>query len=217
VIQKLTLALLLIALYRSSTAVAAADEIGWAPPVLFSIAGDTVPSPTVPRELITRFRVADMNVVLEETRLSEVQRHFGGEIGKSGDAGDFVQWLCLQGRDAAGRWALWLTSGEIHGGLVGMFEWLRIPERSSMDRRCHPLSRRPRQVRLPISIRLGDNGAHVEALLGVPTLKRGESVLYAHEHERMIRRQPFTTLNQIVVVLRDGAVQAVGVARTTAN
>jgi hypothetical protein len=91
--------LLLIALYRSSTAVAATDEIGWAPPVLFSIAGDTVPSPTVPRELITRLRVADMNVVLDEARLSEVRRHFGGEIGKSGDAGNFVNLWNL--------WNLW--------------------------------------------------------------------------------------------------------------
>jgi hypothetical protein len=192
-------------------------QMGWAPPTLFPEMGDLTPAPTVLREPITRLRIANVNVVLEQTPLTDVQRRFGGEVGKSGDASEYVEWFCVQGTDSKGRWALWLESGEIHGGNVGTFEWIRIPDPSAVDARCRILPKKRNVVRLPIALRLGDTEAHVISVLGAPTIRLGGSLLYLHKHEQMIQREPFTTFNDMVVVVRRGVVDAVEVTRSTTS
>ncbi|MGD0903448.1 MAG: hypothetical protein ABR924_10960, partial [Terracidiphilus sp.] len=56
-------------------------------------------SPSVPREMIGKLRIASFPVILEKTELEAAHKHFGGTIGYRGDGGDSESWLCLQGSD----------------------------------------------------------------------------------------------------------------------
>jgi hypothetical protein len=83
----------------------------WQPP---PIGADKSSPATVSKELATWVRVGGIKLVLEETPLDAVRNRFGGSLGHSRDAGDSLDWLCVQGADARGSWVLWLLSGEIH-------------------------------------------------------------------------------------------------------
>ncbi len=73
--------------------------------------------------MITSLQLANMKIILEETTLENVRATLGVDTGHSGDASNAVEWLCLYGTDADGRWALWLESSEMGGGES---PWLRI-------------------------------------------------------------------------------------------
>lgn len=195
----------------------AMGQIGWAPPTLFPAMGDLIPAPTLLKEPISRLRIGNMNILLEQTPLADVQRRVGAEVGKSTDSSESLEWLCIQSGDSKGRWALWLESNEIHGGNIGIFEWMRIPGPSAVDSRCRVLPTKKNAVRLPISLRLGDTEAHLISVLGAPTIRLGESLVYLHKHEQLIQRKPFTTFNDLVVVVRRGIVEAVEVTRSTTS
>jgi hypothetical protein len=112
----------------------------------------TLPHATVSKEIITKLRVSKMQIILEETPLSDVQKNLGGTIGASGDASEALQWLCFHGSDAKGRWALWLESDEMGGGNVDGFACQRIAERATIDRRCRT---QPIEIELPIQLAIG--------------------------------------------------------------
>src|ERR1035437_4991813 len=76
---------------------------------------DTMPPPTIPKEMITKLRIANVQIVLEKTELTEVQKRLGGTIVRSGDASTANASLCYYGADANGEWALSLDSSEIGG------------------------------------------------------------------------------------------------------
>jgi hypothetical protein len=219
ILRRLTAGLLGVAAFASllPTTGLAAGQIGWAPPTVFPALGNLIPAPTVAKEFIKQLRLGNMNIVLEQTPLADVQRRLGVEAGKSGDASEFVQWICVQSGDAKRRWALWLESGEIDGGNIGIFEWVRIPSPGAVDARCRTLPSKKTAVRLPVALRLGDTEAHVISVLGQPTLRVGDSLLYLHKHEQTIQRLPYTTLNDLVVVVHRGVVDAVEVTRSTTS
>ena len=64
----------------------ASSQTVWEPRNELAVPGDS--KPTVPREPITRLRVAAFTVILEKTTFSDVQSHFGGTIGQRGDASE---------------------------------------------------------------------------------------------------------------------------------
>jgi len=131
---------------------------------------DVLPKATVPKLMITKLRVSDLTIVLEQTELEAVQAHFGGEIGSEGDASKSLGWLCLHGSDAVGRWVLWLESGEIDGPTVGGFQWRRVPDAVQFDERCRRLPDASSNVEMPIELRLGATGTKVLQILGQPTV-----------------------------------------------
>jgi hypothetical protein len=90
------------------------------------IGQDKLPDPTGAVELIKSLRVADTDIVLEETALESARDRLGGSLGRSGDAGGSLRWLCAYGADADGRWVMWLLSGDLHGVTVGGFQMKRI-------------------------------------------------------------------------------------------
>jgi hypothetical protein len=90
----------------------------WKPPRILK--SDALPKGTVSRLMVRALRISDLNVKLEETNMNQVQQRFGGTFGVQGDAGDSLEWLCLSGRDAGGRFVLWLKSGEMDAGTVGL-------------------------------------------------------------------------------------------------
>jgi hypothetical protein len=195
-----------------AAASAQSDRTIWQPPTLNL--PDTLPPATVSKEMITKLRVAKMQVILEETPLSDVQKNLGGTIGASGDASEALEWLCFQGSDAKGRWALWLESDEMGGGNVDGFAWQRIAEKASLDPRCRTQAI---EIELPIHLAIGLPESEVRGILGKPTAEHRNTLIFEHEHQETIRNEPFTASNTVYVQLGSGVVWSVQVWKTTSN
>jgi hypothetical protein len=184
----------------------------WEPPPQLSVPGNH--KPTVRREFITSLRVTGFTVVLEKTKLTDVQSRFGGTIGKRGDASEALDWLCFHGRDNGRSWVLWLEAGEIHGRTVGAFQLRGIDLGQQVDRRCPSLDSTG-GVNLPNGIRLGLTRPHAIEILGRPTKSEGDTVLYRHEHLEALRGRSATASNSITLGFRDGVLDAVDVWKMT--
>jgi hypothetical protein len=176
---------------------------------------DILPKATVPKAMITKLHLSDLTILLEQTQLEAVQAHFGGQVGSDGDASESLSWVCLYGSDTAGRWVLWLESGEIDGGSVGSFQWRRVPPNSRFDERCRRLPQVSGRIKLPIPLRLGSTETKALQILGQPTARHGDTLLYVHEREEFVNNKPHTSTNTVVVVVRRGMVWAIEVQKAT--
>jgi hypothetical protein len=175
------------------------------------------PPPTIPKEMVSHLTVANWPITLETTSLSDAQRRFAGSIGQSGNAGEFLQWLCLFKRNAEDGWVLWLTSGEIDGGSIGGFVWLHMSAAQKIDSRCTELNAKQATVMLPIPLKLNMTRNAVEQLLGKPSGNFHETFTYLHEHEGTIKHAPHTWENSLDIVYRRGLVQALHVDLTISS
>jgi hypothetical protein len=165
---------------------------------------------TIPKEMVSTFRVSGNDITLEKTSMKEVQQRLGGVIGEKGDASDASEWLCFHGADALGGWVLWLENGEIDGGSVGSFQWQRRSNRDILDIRCPTLTKAGSVVQLPLSLQLGAKSSDVLKSLGPPTSKTDESLIYLHEHKvGGTNAGPFISSNIVVVRIRNGMVWAI--------
>lgn len=185
----------------------------WKPPQMWNY--DDLPKSTISKELASKLRVSDMNIVLETTRMTDVQKRFGGAFGQDGDAGTSLEWPCLRGGDATEGWVLWLKSGEMDDGTVGSFQWQRVRRSTKFDERCGLLSKADEKVELPIPLNLGMPEVKLLQLFGQPTARHGNTVLYAHEHRGANQQGPFTTLNTLACIIRDGRVAAIDVLKVS--
>jgi hypothetical protein len=185
----------------------------WELPAWYLLEGD--PKPTVPKEMLAALRISDFPISLESTPIEDVRTTLGGTIGRRGDGGGFVEWLCFHGKDPSGQWVLWLDGGEINGGTVGGFQWQRVDKGAVFDPRCRRLG--DAQVELPITLRLGIGEAELRKNLGRPTVTHGDRLIYIHEHQEAIQGEPFTSNNTVGIVLRAGKVWAIEAAKTTTN
>jgi hypothetical protein len=178
----------------------------WKPPTILQ--SDALPKANVSRLMVKALRISNLNVELEETNMNQVQQRFGGTFGAQGDAGDYLEWLCLSGRDVGGRFVLWLESGEIDAGTVGSFQWRRVPNEARFDARCATLLETDK-VKLTIPLHLGMSESRLFEALGQPTVRHGNTLLYVHKHDEGSKNGPFTVLNTVSIVLRNGAVWAI--------
>ena len=147
--------------------------------------------------------------------MTDVQKRFGGTFGKEGDAGTSLEWLCLRGGDPADRWVLWLKSDEMDAGTVGSFQWQRVRRAAKFDERCGLLPKADSRVVLPIPLDLGMTKAKLSHVLGRPTARHGNTVLYVHEHSGKNQQGPFTALNTLSAVMRDGRVATIDVLKVS--
>jgi hypothetical protein len=170
---------------------------------------------TVPKEMVSKIVVSGAPVILETTQLRAIATRFGASIGARGEAGNSVRWLCFRGSNPGGKWALWLESYEIDGRTVGGFQWQRISNGAVFDRRCRMLN--AGSVELPGGLRLGLIKEEVKTILGEPTARQGDRAVYVHSHKESIRGEPFTSVNVVEVLFREGKVQAIGVSKTTTD
>jgi hypothetical protein len=193
----------------------AGSQVVWEPPA--SAWSGTLPTPSVPKEMIKELKVAGWRIVLEETELIAAQKRFGGTIGSRGDAGDALGWLCLYRREKGASWVLWLESSETDAGKIGGFRWEQLPAESTVDTRCQKLSSREVSVDLPQALDLGMKDADVVEKLGQPSVRAGDSMIYVHEHDFAIRSTPYTLSNDVKILLRDGKVWAIDVVRSTVS
>jgi len=176
-----------------------------------------LPNATVPKEMVGRLQISNLDIVLEDTDMKDAQARFGGTLGDEGDAGDSLEWLCLSGVDSAGQWVLWLESGEIDADSISSFQWRRVPSGTAFDKRCAALSRADSRVTLPVALTLGIPETEVLRVLGKPTARQGETLLYVHEHEEVVKGESFTALNTTTVLIRDGKVWAIEVGKSTTS
>ena len=173
---------------------------------------------TVPKEMIRSFKVGDLPIILEETKLEDVRRLFGGTIGSQGDASEAVAWLCLHGSDASGKWMLWLTSGELEGSIyIDGIQWRRLSSNERPDRRCASLPVNKAGIALPIALHPGMKRQEVMQVLGRPTEAHGGMLIYFHEHQETIHNEPYSVDNTIGFSLRGDAVREIDVNRVTAD
>jgi hypothetical protein len=191
------------------------DTLVWQPPTLQF--PETLPPPTVSREMITALRVGGVPVVFEETSMIDVQKRVGGAIGKRGDASDYVEWLCFNGSDVGGRWALWLESSELGGELIDAFALQRLGRSAKSDPRCRFLPEGDGGVDLPIALRLGMTEIQVRQILGRPTLTYHGTLIFFHERKQIIRNEPYTASNIVSIVIREGVVWAIHASKDTVN
>jgi hypothetical protein len=112
---------------------------------------------------------------------------------------------------------LWLESGEVDGPTVGGFQWRRVPATANFDTRCRELPDWDSKVKLPIGLHLGGRETQVLQVLGQPTLRKGNTLIYEHEHDELIHGEPYTSMNTVIVVLRHGVVWAIDVDQSTTN
>ena len=145
-----------------------------------------------------------------------MQRRFGGVIGQSGDASEFLAWLCLSGHDSYGPYVLWLISGEIDGPSIGGFMWQHLEPGAHLDPRCHVLPPSA-DIHLPVAMRLGTSQAAVEKLLGHPSARRGGNFMYIHEHNLTLHNLPYTSINTVEVDYRNGVVSAITADKSTTD
>jgi hypothetical protein len=192
-------------------------DVPWAPPADLDLPGDVAPNPTVPQAMITALRLGHMSIRLERTELAAVRERFGGEEGSQGDAGSALGWLCYAGQDAAGRWALWLTSGEIDGPSIGSFEWRRVAENAHFDPRCAQLPRGTDVTLSLIPLQLGMSERKVFESLGKPTTRRGDILDYEHNEEKHIGHETYDFWNSIALRLVDGTVDSIRATETDAD
>ncbi|SRR5579864_6543022 len=186
----------------------------WSPQPLLKF-DNVLPEATVRKQMVTSLRVSDVTVTLEHTELQGMQTRFGGEVGSEGDAATSLGWLCLHGSDAAGPWVLWLESGEMDGPNIGAFQWRRVASTAEFDERCQGLPDGKSKVELPISLRLGIPEAEVVRMLGRPSSRKDGTLPYEHEHKESIRGESYTSLNVVIVVIRNGVVWAIEAHQTT--
>ncbi len=204
---------IVIAALLAITSAAFAQSAGiWQPPTLDL--PDRLPQATVSKEMITKLRVAEMQIILEETPLNDVQKNLGGVIGSRGDANEALQWLCFHGSDAKGRWVLWLESSEMGSGNVDGFAWQRMAEKATLDSRCLT---QDVEIDLPVRLAIGLTESDVLGCLGTPTAKYRNTLIFDHEHQETVRNEPFTSSNTVYLELRSGVVWAVQVWKTTSN
>jgi hypothetical protein len=186
----------------------------WQPP---SETWKALPNGTIPKPMITSLSVAEYPITLGETRLSDLQKRFGGAIGTKGDAGDFLQWLCFANGNHSRPWVLWLESGEMDDGTVAGFHWSRLAREAKVDGRCRQLGESEARVQLPLAIRPAMVEKEVFAILGSPTARKGNSRLYVHEHEESVKGETFFNTNTVELSLRNGRLTSIGVWNSTTN
>jgi len=212
----LRMALVLAVTYSGRTQIAKEAptdaDFKWQPPVIQ--APISLP-PSILKEMVATIRVSKILVVLEETKMADVQRHLGGSFGHRGDGGDSLRWLCYHGADAEGRWALWLESSAMGGGAVDGFILQRMDSNARMDGRCGNLQ--TARVNLPIPLKLGITETNARKILGPPTLKFRGTLVFHHEHTETFHNQPHTASNTVYLVLRRGVVWAIRADKDTTS
>jgi hypothetical protein len=176
---------------------------------------------SVEKEMFSSIRVSNYEIVFEQTEMKQVQQRLGGQIGSRGDAGDALEWLCFDGVNEKGRWVSWLESEEINGGFVGSFQWRQLSKSDVLDPRCQALLKADSVITLPLSsLTLGAAQSQVLKILGSPTAKNNQQLIYLHEEKvksKVARDDPFISSNIVIVRVRKGAVWAIQASKTTSD
>ena len=186
----------------------------WEPTLLSSPTAE-FPKATIPKRIMGALKISGMEIVFEETKISDVKARFGGTVGHRGDAGDSLGWLCYEVPTQRGRSVLWFLSSEIDGGTIGGFQWLSLAPGDRLDPRCQLLSNS--SVQMPIPIHLDDAEREAMRFLGAPSARQGDLLQYVHEANISIKAEPYTVTNTLYLLMKNGVVKAIEVWKSTVS
>jgi hypothetical protein len=187
----------------------------WEPPILEVVT--QLPRSSRPKEMMTTLRVAAMPIILEETALADVENRFGTAVGRRGETWNALAWLCFQGGATDRRWGFWLESSVDAGGLIDGYSLQRLDPNARVDQRCHELGKGGGGIELPVALQLGATEMQVSKVLGKPTGRSGNTLLFEHRHKESIHGEPHTVSSTVFVTLRGGVVWSIQVWKDTVS
>lgn len=154
-------------------ALPAAADAPFAPPT--PLLDPTTAKPG-PKAVAQAFKLNGIKGTLEKTTFAEVQKRFGGEVTRQGEAGNALSWLCYD--LPAQHLRVWLTSDELHTHrqISGITIW-SVPS-AAQSPNC-PVATGPQSAELD-GISLGQDVGAVLARLGAPGLVKGDWSAYLH-------------------------------------
>lgn len=141
------------------------DLPAWAMRLLASDFGNAAPAT---RPLPSKIDVAGLAVTLEQTRIEDVRRRFGGRARHGGDAGSSQITLCYDWRDGLHRSRVWLSAGEM-GGSAHTIQTVALQAAVRPDNAC-PLLRGAVGNTLPVA--LSTSARRVVAIYGMSRDRR---------------------------------------------
>jgi len=146
----------------------------FAPPTPLLDAGQAKASPKV---VAHGFTVNGVHGVLTKTTFAEVQKRFGGQLARQGDAGGSLAWLCYD--LPAKHLRVWLMASELYitsGEISGVTIWT-VP--SPANSPLCPVPTGDQSAAID-GIGPGQIWAKTEARLGAPGLEKSGWAAYAH-------------------------------------
>lgn len=162
----------LCALLAVMAAPAMADA-PFAPPTPLLDPTTARPGPSV---VAQTFKLNGVKGTLEKTTFAEVQKRFGGQVTRQGEAGNALSWLCYDLPVQHVR--VWLTSDELHGHrlISGVTIWTVASPAESPN--C-PVPTGAQAAQLD-GISPGQDLRAIEARFGAPGLMKGGWSAYFH-------------------------------------
>ena len=188
------------------TAVPALADAPFAPPTPLL---DPMMAKPGPRVVAQTFRLDGVKGTLEKTTFAEVQKRFGGQVTRQGEAGNALSWLCYDLPQQHLR--VWLTSDELHGHreIGGITIWSAASPANSAG--C-PVPTGPQSAELD-GIRLGQDGTAVQARLGAPGMVKADWLGYLH----VAKDGKYDEQDYLVLKTENGHVSHLQAGRMTTN
>jgi len=189
------------------TAFPAAADTPFAPPTAPLNPGAVKPGP---KPIAQTFSLNGVNGTLEKTTFAQVQKRFGGQLKRQGDAGGSLAWLCY---DLPARHVrVWLSAGELHiqQGVVDSVTVWSVP--SAADSADCPVPAGKQAAELD-GISPGQPLAAAQARLGTPGTAHDGWAGYAFKGKAgAIDRQDY-----LVMKVDNGVVTHLQASRTSTN
>ncbi len=163
-----------------------------------------------PKTVAQSFTLNGVKGTLEKTTFAEVQKRFGGQVRRQGDAGDSLAWLCYD--LPAKHLRVWLSAGELHiqGGEIDEVSIWSAPSPAN-SAEC-PVPAGPQSASVS-GLSPGQAWTAAQAGLGVPGAAKGDWAAYAHTS----RTGALTEDDTLVVRIGDGRITHLQASRTTTN
>ncbi len=199
-----------------------------APPVGPPDEAQVFPSPpNVPGGFIASVRLGALEVMFEQTRLSQVRETVGaGIVDHQRDAQASLYWLCYTALAMGGPQRIWITSRESHNGVAAdSFTAERLGEGEGPSPACPALPPRFLPLSAGNGIWLGMTLAEIEHRIGAKAKRAGayfvfsspasEMIGRADEHLRRTVPEEALILNRVVVETANGRAVRLWVHKVT--
>ena len=163
-----------------------------------------------PKAIAQAFSLNGVDGTLEKTTFAQVQKRFGGQIRRQGDAGGSLAWLCYD--LPAKHLRVWLAAGELHiqtGEIDEVTIWSAPSPANSAE--CPvPTGSQSAEIN---GISPGQPWTAAQAKLGTPGASHDGWAAYAYQG----KVGAFTRVDSLVVKVDNGAVTHLQARRATTN
>ena len=163
---------------------------------------------------VTAVRAGRVRIDLQHTKLSEVQRAYGGTIQEAGQGMGIARWLCYQTDGAKGQPAkVWFMSNSLGGGeFIMMVAAEAASPMSTSDCNAAPAGFEVPEMGIP---GIGSSVADLRAKFGSASIGSHSDVSYRADRPARDMLGTATDAEYIGYVVRGGVVVGFGVGETT--